>query len=328
MDASIFEFQTMMQTVQAGMASKMIPALQNVSYVLMVMFLVLGIYEAYAKGGDTRQLTATVFKYIVVAFIVGNWTTFFTDTMSGFNQIAQYIDNSYGGGDLMKDWGDQLSTNWNNNGYGSIWNMITSGGAAIVNSLEVAVAYIIFPVAVQIFTLIYIFWGAVVYAVGPLVLALAPSRMVNSVAKFYIQNLIVWNCWAIVYAVLACLISAVNGMDMTASPFFANSVAGAQTQVWIGLTSILYAICILLIPIIAFFVLKAEFGGVGGALVGLLATVNQANRLAAGASSSKGSSAGGVGRSSTQSAQGGMGGGTYRNLSTPPPNTPPRQVTP
>ncbi len=326
MDASIFEFQTMMQTVQAGMASKMIPALQNVSYVLMVMFLVLGIYEAYAKGGDTRQLTATVFKYIVVAFVVGNWTTFFTDTMSGFNQIAQYIDNSYGGGDLMKDWGKQLSANWNANGYGSIWNMIASGGAAIVNSLEVAIAYIIFPVAVQIFTLIYIFWGAVVYAVGPLVLALAPSRMVNSVAKFYIQNLIVWNCWAIVYAVLACLITAVNGQDITASPFFANSVTGAQTQVWIGLTSILYAICILLIPIIAFFVLKAEFGGVGGALVGLLATVNQASRLAAGVSS-KGSSAA-AGRGTTQSPQGGAGGGTYRNLSTPPPNTPPRQVTP
>ncbi len=327
MDSSIFVFQTMMQTVQSGLAGKMIPALQNVSYVLMVMFLVLGIYEAYAKGGDTRQLTATVFKYIVVAFVVGNWTTFFTDTMSGFNQIAQYIDNSYGGGDLMKDWGKQLSDNWNSNGYGSVWNMITSGGAAIVNSLEVAIAYIIFPLAVQIFTLIYIFWGAVVYAVGPLVLALAPSRMLNSVAKFYVQNLIVWNCWAIVYAIFACLITAVNGKDMTASPFFANSVTGAQTQIWIGLTSILYAICILLIPVIAFFVLKAEFGGVGGALVGIMATVNQASRLAGGASSTKAGSAG-AGRSTNQSAQGGMGGGTYRNLSTPPPNTPPRQTTP
>ena len=327
MDSSIFEFQTMMQTVQAGMASKMIPALQSVSYVLMVLFLVLGIYEAYAKGGDTRQLTATVFKYIVVAFVVGNWTTFFTDTMSGFNQIAQYIDNSYGGGDLMKDWGKQLSDNWNSNGYSSVWNMITSGGAAIVNSLEVAIAYIIFPLAVQIFTLVYIFWGAVVYAVGPLVLALAPSRMVNSVAKFYVQNLVVWNCWAIVYAILACLITAVNGKDMTASPFFVNSVTGAQTQIWIGLTSILYAICILLIPVIAFFVLKAEFGGVGGALLGLLATANQVSRLAGAASGGKAGGAGG-GRGPNQPAQGGMGGGTYRNLSTPPPNTPPRQATP
>jgi hypothetical protein len=326
MDASIFEFQTMMQTVQAGMAGKMIPALQTVSYVLMVICLLLGIYESFAKGGDTRQLTATVFKYVVVAFVVGNWTTFFTDLMTGFNQIAQYIDNSYGGGDLMKDWGSSLSLNWSSSGYTSIWNIITSGGAAIVNALEIGIAYIIFPVAVQIFTLIYIFWGAVVYAVGPLVLALAPSRMVNSVAKFYMQNLIVWNCWAIVYAIFACLITAVNGKDMTTSPFFANSVAGAQTQIWIGLTSILYSICILLIPVIAFFVLKAEFGAVGGALLGLVAATNQVTRLTGNAA---GRAAGGAAKTATSaSSQGGMGGGTYRNLSVPPPNTPPRATTP
>lgn len=325
MDSSIFEFQTMMQTVQAGMAGNMIPALQTVSYVLMVICLLLGIYEAFAEGGDTRQLAATVFKYVVVAFIVGNWTRFFIDLNSGFNQIAQYIDNSYGAGDLMKDWGKQLSINWNSNGYTSIWNIITNGGAAIVNSLEIAIAYIIFPVAVQIFTLVYIFWGAVVYAVGPLVLALSPSRMVNSVAKFYMQNLIVWNCWAIVYAVFACLITAVNGTDITTSPFFANSVAGAQTQIWIGLTSILYSICILLIPVIAFFVLKAEFGPVAGALLGLLATTNQVTRLAGNAA---GRAGGGGGAGKATSSQGGVGSGTYRNLSVPPPNTPPRATAP
>jgi hypothetical protein len=321
MGTQIFEFQTMMQTVISGMAGNMIPALQTVSYVLMVICLLLGIYEAYAKGGDTRQLAATVFKYIVVAFVVGNWTTFFNDLMTGFNQIAGFIDNSYGGGDLMKDWGNALSINWHSNGYTSIWNIISNGGAAIVNALEIGIAYIIFPVAVQIFTLIYIFWGAVVYAVGPLVLALAPSRMVNSVAKFYMQNLIVWNCWAIVYAVFACLITAVNGKDMTTSPFFANSVAGAQTQIWIGLTSILYAICILLIPVIAFFVLKAEFGGVGGALLGLLATANQATRLAG----NVGAKAGGNGATTRNAnSQGMMGRSPYQNLSVPPPATPPR----
>jgi hypothetical protein len=321
MSTATFEFQTMMQTVIGGMAGNMIPALQTVSYVLMVISLLLGIYEAYAKGGDTRQLAATVFKYIVVAFIVGNWTTFFGDLMTGFNQIAGFIDNSYGAGDLMKDWGKQLSDNWRSNGYTSVWNIITSGGAAIVNALEIGIAYIIFPVAVQIFTLIYIFWGAVVYAVGPLVLALAPSRMVNSVAKFYMQNLIVWNCWAIVYAVFTCLITAVNGKDMTTSPFFANSVAGAQTQIWIGLTSILYAICILLIPVITFFVLKAEFGAVGGALLGLLATTNQATRLAGNVGAKTG---GNAATTLNANSQGMMGRSAYQNLSVPPPDTPPR----
>ena len=113
-----------------------------------------------------------------------------------------------------------------NNGYTSIWNMISGGGAAIVNSLEIAIAYLVFPIAAQLFTLIYIFWGAVLYAVGPLVLALAPSRMINGTAKFYAQNLIVWNCWAVLYAVFACLITAVNGKDLTTSPFFSGSDRG------------------------------------------------------------------------------------------------------
>jgi hypothetical protein len=108
---------------------------------------------------------------------------------------------------------------------------------------------------------------------------------------------------------------------MTTSPFFANSVAGAQTQIWIGLTSILYAICILLIPGIAFFVLKAEFGAVGGALLGLLATTNQATRLAG----NVGAKAGGNAATTLNvNSQGMMGRSPYQNLSVPPPATPPR----
>ena len=320
----IFQYQTMMQTVLNGMAGNVIPAMQTVSYVVMVICLLLGIYEAYAKGGDTRQLAATVFKYVVVAFVVGNWTTFFTDLLNGFNSIAQYIDNSYGGLDLISDWSDQLSKNWSNSGYNSIWQLISNGGAAIVNSLEIAVAYIIFPIAGQIFTLIYVFWGAIVFAIGPLVLALAPSRMVNSVAKYYAQNLLVWNCWSILYALFGCLITAVNGQSISATPFFngMSSVALAQPQIAIGLTSILYAVCILLIPVIALVILKAEFGGVGGALVGLFAMasgpVSQVGSglAAAGASVARGTTSG--------AAQGGAGAGAYKNMSRPPDPTPPR----
>ncbi len=138
----IFQYQTMMQTVLNGMAGNVIPAMQTVSYVVMVICLLLGIYEAYAKG--RRGAAATVFKYVVVAFVVGNWTIFFTDLLNGFNGIAQYIDNSYGAGDLISDWSAQLANNWQANGCNSIWQLISNGGAAIVNSLEIAVAYIIF----------------------------------------------------------------------------------------------------------------------------------------------------------------------------------------
>ena len=238
--------------------------------------------------------------------------------------MAQYIDNSFDGWDLMKDWGNQLSTElvieWLHTRSGTSFR---NGGAAIVNSLEIAIAYLIFPLMAQIFTLVYTFWGAVLYAVGPLVLALAPSRMVNSTAKFYAQNLIVWNSWSIVYAIFACLIAAVNGKDISSTPFFNGSIAGAQPQIFVGLTSILYSVCILLIPVISFFILRGEFSAVSGALLGLVATANQATRLA-GIAGGRGSGSAGK---TQESSQGGMGGGTYRNLSRPPDDTPPRQAT-
>jgi hypothetical protein len=322
MNIVVFNFQQMMQTVLNAMAGNVIPSVQTVAYVLMVICLMIGIYEAFANGGDTRQLAATVFKYVVVAFIVGNWITFFEDVMSGFNGIAQFIGNSFGGQDLIVVWQQQLSNNWQMSGYTSVWNIIVNGGAAIINSLEIAFAYIIFPLSAQIFSLIYVFWGAVVFAIGPLVLALAPSRMVNSVAKFYTQNLIVWNCWTIVYSVFVCLVTAIDGMNTSSSPFFSQSVPGAQPQIWIGLTSILYGICLLLIPVISFFVLRADFVAVGGAMFGVIATAaTQGSRLMALPTSRQGGS--GYGRQQSNM-QGGSGGATYRNLSRPPDDTPPR----
>ena len=326
MDPGPFEFQTMMTTVANGMSGNMIPAIVNVAYIFMIISLMLGVYEAYVRGGDTKGLAGTVMKFIVVAFVIGNWSRFFADLNSGFNTIAQQIDDSYGAGDLLKDWGNLLVTNWNNNGYTSIWNLI-SGGAAIVNSLEIALAYMVFPIATQLFTLIYIFWGAVLYAVGPLVLALAPSRMINGTAKFYAQNLFVWNCWAVLYAVFACLITAVNGKDLTTSPFFSGAITGAQTQVFIGLTSIIYSVCILLIPLIAMAVLKGEFGGVAGAFMSLISVGTQVSRAASTAARAAKSVKGGSGNSQNSSApQGGSGGGTYQ--SRPPNPTPPRATVP
>ncbi len=323
--AGIFEFETMMTTVQAGMSTKLIPAIVTVAYVLMAISVLLAIYEAFAKGGDTRQLAAALFKYIVVAFVIGNWSAFFLDMKSGFDSIAQYIGGSYGAGDLSKDWQQQLSTNFNAQGYQSIWNIIIGGGAAIFNALEIAVAYIVFPLAVQIFTLLYVFWGAVLYAIGPLVLALGSSQMVNSTAKFFARNLVVWNCWPIIYAVFSALIYAVNGQNITSSPFFLNNAVGAQTQVIIGLTSIIYSVCILLIPVIAFSVLKGEYGPVGGAIMGMLGTATQVGRLAqmaSKASSGGGGGGGGAAAAMQQGNAGGGGSGTYRNLSVPPEPTP------
>jgi hypothetical protein len=188
---------------------------------------------------------------------------------------------------------------------------------------------------------------------GPLVIALAPSSVVNSLTKYYALNLAVWNAWTIIYAVFGCLITAIHGNDVNAVANGSLAAFGMASQEFgalgggiemIGLISIIYAICILLIPMVAAFILRGQFsavgsavatvvskmanGGISGARAGMaLGPAGAAGGAAVGAgmgllgvtpySMFSGGSWGGGGGG--QPAQGGSGGGTY---STPPPNTP------
>ena len=98
--SSIFQFQAMLVAVVNAISGSMLSTEKTVAYVLMTICLVLGVYEAYARGGDIRSLAGTFLKYVVAAFLIGYWTNFFSDTFTGFNQLANSIDNSFGAGDL------------------------------------------------------------------------------------------------------------------------------------------------------------------------------------------------------------------------------------
>ena len=98
----IFQFQSMVTAVVNGISGSMLSSIQTVAYILMTICLALGIFEAYVKGGDLRSLAATFLKYLVAAFAIGYWNNVFTDTFTGFNSIAQAIDNSTGGFDLIQ----------------------------------------------------------------------------------------------------------------------------------------------------------------------------------------------------------------------------------
>ena len=50
MPTGIFEFQTMLTSAVNGISGALLGTEQSVSYVLMTICLVLGIYEAYTRG--------------------------------------------------------------------------------------------------------------------------------------------------------------------------------------------------------------------------------------------------------------------------------------
>jgi len=349
MQPGIFEFQSMLTSVVNGINGSLLTSVQSVAYVLMTICLVLGIYEAYVKGGDVRSLAGTFLKYAVAAFVIGYWSNFFSDLFTGFNQIANTVDGSYGGLDLLKSWQSQLQTLFTNNAYATLFKSIPWTPSALLTLIEIALAYIIYPIAVQIFALIYTFWGSCLFAMGPFVIALAPSSMINSLTKYYALNLGVWNAWSIIYAVFGCLITAIHGNDVNAivagnmgSFGFGDATFGSLDGgiEMIGLISIIYAICILLIPMVAAFILRGQFSAVGAGLTMAVSRVANGGISGARAGATLGPAAAVGGAVAGAGAgllgvntnplfatgtggwggQGGSGTGTY---STPPPNTPP-----
>ena len=110
MGGAIFQFQSLIATVVNSISGTFLGPIQTVAYVLLTISLVLGIYEAYVRGGDIRSLATTFIKYAVAAFVIGYWTNLFSDSFTGFNQLASAIDNSYGAWDMAADWWQQLQT--------------------------------------------------------------------------------------------------------------------------------------------------------------------------------------------------------------------------
>jgi hypothetical protein len=279
MSAAVFEFQSMLISVVNSISGTLLSAEQNVAYVLMTICLVLGTYEAYARGGDLRSLAGTFLKYAVAAFLIGYWSAVFSDAFTGFNQLASSIDSSFGAQDLISSWKQQLEHLFQTNGYNKIFTSIPWTPSALLTLFEMALAYIVFPIATQIFALIYTFWGSCLFAMGPFVIALAPSSMINSLTKYYVLNLGVWNAWTVIYAVFGSLITAIHANDVNAivngnlgSFGFGTAAFGALDGgiEMIGFVSIIYALCILLIPMVAGFILRGQFSAVGAGISTLI----------------------------------------------------------
>jgi hypothetical protein len=347
MGTGVFEFQSMMTTVVNSISGSMLSSIQTVAYMLMTICLVLGIYEAYVKGGDLRSLATTFLKYAVAAFVIGYWSYVFSDTFSGFNSIASAIDNSTGGIDLIKTWLDGLKQLYNDNGYATIMKSIPWVPSALLTLIEIVLAYIIYPICTQIFAIIYTFWGSCLFAIGPFVIALAPSSIVNSLSKYYTLNLVVWNAWTLIYAVFGCLISAIHMDDVqavangnTGAIGFGGFVGAGPLDGGIeavGLISIIYAIVILLIPMVAAFVLRGQFSAVGAGLAMAVSRMTNGGLqgakagAAAGSIGAAGGAAIGAGMGLLGASAGALfsvgndGGGGQRqgmSASMPPPNTP------
>ena len=83
--SSIFSSRPCWSTVVNAISGSMLSTEKTVAYVLMTICLVLGIYEAYARGGDFGLLPARSLSMLLRRLSIGYWTNFFSDAFTGFN---------------------------------------------------------------------------------------------------------------------------------------------------------------------------------------------------------------------------------------------------
>ena len=180
----MFYFQQLLNQGLSGIdRTAILPTVTTIAYTILLVGFMVSLYQAAMRGGDVQALGVAAIKYLVVAIILANWTTVFHDINNAFNQIAQYIANSSGAGDMFSAWLSQLKEQFNGNVFSSLWKLITGGFAILITVLMMICAYMVFAVALVVFGFFYTLYGCVLYVVGPLVLALLPMSGIGGLGS-------------------------------------------------------------------------------------------------------------------------------------------------
>jgi hypothetical protein len=262
----MFYFQQLFNTAIGGIDSggATAGAVQIAQYVLLASLL-FGVYEAWARGGDTRALGSLAMRYFVIGLVMLNYGTAFRGVNGMFNSVANFIDNSTAdGGDVFANWMGDLSTYWNNNnGMQAFWGMITGAFSGLLESLLLLVGYLVFPVTYALFSLFYTLYGSILYVVGPFVLALYPAFGFGQLARTYLVNLMIFNAWGLLYSIFGALMVAINMNSVNAvlaSDSFVGAFNGVTGSLLLGLASILLSVCIAVIPLLARRIVEGDVG--------------------------------------------------------------------
>lgn len=292
----MFYFEQLLDTALQGIDNYGITSgvLTVAGSILLLSFLY-SAYQAFAMGGDVRTLAIGGMTYLVLGLVFANYGTVFRDVLGMFNSVANFIYNSIGVGDLFYTWLNDLSDYFNQNGWSSLWGLVNGGISGLLGAMLIIVAFIIFPLSYTLFSLFYALYGAVLYVVGPFVLALLPARGFGQLARTYLVNLMVFGAWGLLYGIIQALMSAVNMGSLNAvlnSNGILNSFFGSGQVILLAMASILFSISIALIPFIASRIVRGE---VGTTMLLIAGTVVSATKLAV--------------KTSAAAASGGAGGG-------------------
>jgi hypothetical protein len=269
----VFYYQQFFQTALAGIdRSNIMPGSVQIGQVILLISFLVAVYESYIRGGDVRMLAIAGVKYVALGLVLAGYSTIFRDINSMFNAFADLISrNATGGLDIFQTWLSDLSDFYTQFGFQKLFDLIMGGAAALIGLLPLLVGYIIYPLTYAAFCFLYSFYGAVLYVLGPLVIALLPAFGVGSIARIYAINVMAFHFWGVIYSVLGALMAAVNlstvSQVLTANSFIGGFV-GLDQSLLLGIASIFYSISIAAIPFLAARIVRGEaFGTIANVLL-------------------------------------------------------------
>lgn len=265
-----FYFEQVLQTALNGIDQNVTGPVLQLAGVILILSLLWAVYEAYSNGGDVRALGVAGIKYLVLGVAFLNYQQAFRSVNGMFNTVADFIYNTNGIGDVIQSWLNSVSTYISQQGLSSFWTLVTGAISGLLDVLLILVGLIILPVSYTLFTLAYAMYGSILYLIGPFVLALWPSRAMGQLARTYFVNLMIFQSWGLLYAILQVLITALQ-MNSVNSVLNGNGVlnafVGSSQMVLLGAVSVLFSIAILLIPFIASRLVRGEVGSTVFALL-------------------------------------------------------------
>jgi hypothetical protein len=299
----MFYFQQLLGQALSGIeGTSILTTVIGIAYAILLIGFLVGLYQAALRGGDLQALAVSAIKYLVIAIILANWSTVFRQVNGAFNGVAQSIANSSGAGDTFTIWMDQLQQQYDATGNQSLWDFITGTQAGMIAAQLVLVAYVLYACAVVVFSFFYTLYGAVLYVLGPLVLALLPMAGIGQLARTYATNVMIWNAWGLLYAIFGALMTAVHVNDVNAvlaQQGFLGYFHGLSNTTLLGLISIFYALALALIPLIAKRIIAGDVGTSAMSLVraGMFVVSNAVGAVSGFAAGVGGAAGGGAGAS-------------------------------
>jgi hypothetical protein len=309
----MFYFQQVFQTALNGIdAANVTGAVLGVAGTILLLSFLYSAYQAFASGGDVRMLAISGIKYLILGLVFANYGAVFRDVNGMFNSVANFIYNSTGVGDLFANWMNQLAQYWQMNGNTSLWNLVTGLASGVISLILILSAFVLFPVCYLIFTIFYAMYGSVLYVTGPFVLALLPARGLGQLSRTYLVNLMTFQAWGLIYAILQILMSAVNLSSINAvlnANGVLNSFVGSSQMILLALTASIFSLSIALIPFLAGRIVR---GDVGSAMITVVSAITTTASVAAASFSGVGegalaSQAAGGGAAPTPPPQAGLG---------------------